>query len=272
MVRHSSYPPDIKMGKFHNPVHKFSFPSPNTAASSTASHSLGNTPFRRISFQEMQVRKAKGLCFNCDEKFTPSHKCATRKLLLLQWEDEPPDDLNQDTADFVVELDTSQSPDDSPSKLALNAMNSAALSGTLRFTGMIHGQPVQMLLDGGSDDNFIQPRLVQFLNLDVQPTTPIKVLVGNGNALQVEGYIPQLQVTVQGNTLQLPVYVLPIEGAKLILGAAWLATLGPHMVDYQSKYIQFIPIRNLLNYKERCPQYLSPPLLTSCKDCPLLNQ
>lgn len=48
-------------------------------------------PYQKISFNEMQIRKVKGLCFNCDEKFTPSHKCANRRLLLLKWEEEPPD-------------------------------------------------------------------------------------------------------------------------------------------------------------------------------------
>lgn len=44
--------------------------------------------------------------------------------------------------------------------------------------------------------------------------------MGNGTTLQVEGCIPNLSVTVQGNQIQLPMYVLPIAGAKMILGAA----------------------------------------------------
>lgn len=118
-------------------------------------------------------------------------------------------------------------------------MNSSTLSGTLRFTGTIHGHPIKILLNGGSDDNFIQPCLAHFLNLDIQPAIPIKVMVGNGTALQVEGCIPDLSIIVQGNQIHLPVYLLPIAGAELILGAAWLATLGPHMVDYNARFIQF---------------------------------
>lgn len=138
-----------------------------------------------------------------------------------------------------MEVKKEQPEEESISKLSLNAMNSAPLSGTMRFIGSIHGHPIAILLDGGSDDNFIQPRVAKFLNLQVQPAHPIKVLVGDGNALQVEGSIEDLQVTIQGHQLQIPVYLLPIAGAELILGAAWLATLGPHMVDYQSKSIQF---------------------------------
>ena len=32
----------------------------------------------------MQKRRAHGLYFNCDEKFTPSHKCKGPQLLLLE--------------------------------------------------------------------------------------------------------------------------------------------------------------------------------------------
>ncbi|MCI24698.1 hypothetical protein A2U01_0045884, partial [Trifolium medium] len=34
-------------------------------------------------------------------------------------------------------------------------------------------------------------------------------------------------------------YLLPIVGADLILGATWLATLGPHVADYQALSIKF---------------------------------
>lgn len=55
------------------------FPSP---ANTTPSH------FWKMSFKEMQQRKAQGLCYNCDKKFSPMHKCANSRLLLLQWDEE----------------------------------------------------------------------------------------------------------------------------------------------------------------------------------------
>lgn len=38
----------------------------------------------------------------------------------------------------------------------------------------------------------------------------------------------------------MPVYLLPIVGADLILGSAWLATLGLHLADYASSTIKFL--------------------------------
>lgn len=38
---------------------------------------------KRITWEEMQKRREKGLCFNCDEKFTPGHKCKTKQAFLI---------------------------------------------------------------------------------------------------------------------------------------------------------------------------------------------
>lgn len=137
-------------------------------------------------------------------------------------------------------------------------MNSAAASGTMRFMGLIKGQAVKVILDGGSDDNFIQPRIAKFLQLEVQPTAPFKVLVGDGNALQVEGKIEELKVKIQECTLKFPLYLLPMAGAEVIIGAAWLATLGAHIMDYRSLTLQFFcegRFVTLCGEKENCPQY-----------------
>jgi hypothetical protein len=39
---------------------------------------------KRLTWDEMQRRRAQGLCFNCDEKFNVGHKCQSPHLLLLE--------------------------------------------------------------------------------------------------------------------------------------------------------------------------------------------
>lgn len=247
-VKRSQFSPDINVtavpGKIVNTVPKVIQTSNTPSQITGANYNNNSQPFKRISFNEMQLRKAKGLCFNCDEKFSPTHRCQTKRLLLLQWYEEPPDGEEQEVAEFVVELENSNSteesvPRESSPKSSLNAMNSAAATGTMRFIGSIKGQPVNILLDGGSDDNFIQPRIAKFLQLDIHPTATFKVLVGDGNSLQVEGKVDPLQIKIQGCKLSFPVYLLPIAGAEVIMGASWLATLGAHIMDYRSLSLQF---------------------------------
>ncbi|KAJ0020279.1 hypothetical protein Pint_30953 [Pistacia integerrima] len=41
-------------------------------------------PIRRLSWEEMQRKRAQGLCFNCNERFTAGHRCQKPQLLLLE--------------------------------------------------------------------------------------------------------------------------------------------------------------------------------------------
>ena len=41
-------------------------------------------PLQRLSPAQMEERRKKDLCFNCDEKFQPGHHCKSAKLFLLE--------------------------------------------------------------------------------------------------------------------------------------------------------------------------------------------
>ena len=54
--------------------------------------SISNTAFsiiksaptmKQLSWEGMQKRRTQGLWFNCDEKFTPGHKCKCPQLVVL---------------------------------------------------------------------------------------------------------------------------------------------------------------------------------------------
>lgn len=48
------------------------------------SSAKNTTTVKRLSWDEMQKRRAHGLCFNYDDKFTPRHRCRGSQLLLLE--------------------------------------------------------------------------------------------------------------------------------------------------------------------------------------------
>ena len=113
------------------------------------------TPIRKISPAEMQLRRDKGLCYFCDEKFTFNHKCANKQLLMLMTkeeeiathpEPEPPDPIQH-----------AKEPNSSDHHLSLNALKGVTGIGNIRFTAQLHGSIIQVLADGGSSDNFVQP-------------------------------------------------------------------------------------------------------------------
>lgn len=98
---------------------------------------------------------------------------------------------------------------------------------------------MQILLDGGSSDTFIQPRIVKSLKIPVEPAPPFRVLVGNGHYLQGNSKVHDVDLEIQGNRIRISAHVLPVTGSDIRLGATWLATLGPHIADYRAGSIKF---------------------------------
>lgn len=45
-------------------------------------------PIKRLTTTEMVTRRNNGLCYYCDELFTPGHKCQSKQLFMLVAEDE----------------------------------------------------------------------------------------------------------------------------------------------------------------------------------------
>lgn len=142
-----------------------------------------------------------------------SSLCATNYIL----EDHPPDDQK-----IMIE---GKSEDDETHHLSLNAMWGSHGVGTIRFTGQVGSITVNTLVYGGSSDNFIQPIVAQVLKLPVEPVHDLRVLVGNGEIVSVEGIIQQLP--------------LQISVTYIILGSTWLAILGPHVADYAALTLKF---------------------------------
>lgn len=184
----------------------------------------------------MQVRRDKGLCYYCDDKFSFQHRCPNKKSFLLQLDDISPDDPDPKPPDNVPIDAAMPTPDHHSS---LNAMKGSNGVGTLRFYGQIVGLPVQILVDGDSSDSFIQSWIAHFLRLPIEPAPAFQVLVGNEQTMVVEAKIFALKVTIQGHELTVPVYLLHVVGTDVILGSNWLATLGPHVADYATLSLKF---------------------------------
>ena len=235
-----SYNPTPQSPKFNPPIYKTSTLNTNQNTSNTPLLPSPPKPsnLKKLTPADIQFRRDKGICFTCDEKYSPIHRCTNKHYYLIQCEDQQ--DEEQDAVSVQEEAAAIVSPNDDQSHhLSYHAMNGTHERGTIRFTGSINGTEIQILVDGGSSDNFIQPRLAKFLQLPIEPTPRLKVIVGNGDLLECEGVVKQIPVHIQGHSLSISAYVLPIAAAELVLGTQWLATLDTHLVNYNKRFIKF---------------------------------
>lgn len=154
-----------------------------------------NPKIKYISPAKMQVRRDKGLCYWCDDKFSFSHKCPNKYLMMLQLIDDS--DLEAETKPLDITIATAAMLDGAH-HLSLNAMRGFTGVGTIRFTGHINNISVQILVDSGSSETFLEPRIAKFLKLPIEAKPSFSVLVGNGQIMETEGWVRQLPVDIQG--------------------------------------------------------------------------
>jgi len=146
------------------------------------------THFRKLTHVENQFRRANGLCFTCDEKFSPSHCCASKPYFIIQFLEELP--LDQE------HLNTTDPPIPEPEHgemethhLSYNALTGIPTKHSIWFFGHVKGRQFCILMDDGSSDSFIHPRLASSLDLTVRHTSTFKVKVDSSELLQWGSYI-----------------------------------------------------------------------------------
>ncbi|XP_058784354.1 uncharacterized protein LOC131659138 [Vicia villosa] len=246
---------------FSNAYHKTSAPSANTMSkppniSNTQSPSPfkaqtssapSKFPIKRLSQAQLQERRAQCLCFNCDEKFVIGHKCSTSRFLILMADEEPT--CEPTNLEDIVESEIEQDLNDTYFHISPQDLTGQFSPQTLKFKGKIGGLSVMVLVDTGSTHNIMQPRIAQHLNLTSTPITQFSVMVGNGSHLKCEGICNNVPITLQTELFHLPFYLLPIEGADVVLGMAWLRTLGPLQADFSIPSISFTHHNNLITLK-----------------------
>jgi Reverse transcriptase (RNA-dependent DNA polymerase)/RNase H-like domain found in reverse transcriptase/Integrase zinc binding domain/Retroviral aspartyl protease len=183
-------------------------------------------PVKRLTAEEMQLRRHQGLCFNCDEKFTPGHRCKGRPTLLYL------EGIEEDLGDFDNHNFNLTNSEPTEPEISLNALLGRYGAKSMRMLGHIQSQPVQVLVDGGSTNNFIFRRAAQFLNLPSAPTQLFRVRVGNGEALQCAAYCQAVPLYIQSHLFTTDLFIL-------VLGVQWLEILGPILTDWSQLTMEF---------------------------------
>lgn len=189
-----------------------------------------------LTQEEITSHRKRGLCFNCNEKFHRGHRCASRAFLLITKDDNP-------SLPHIEAYDPLPEPldpmDPYPTQISFNCLAGHVAPETLRFLGLVGGQAVVLLVDEGSTYNFIQQHLVTRLGLSPCPTTPLRVMVGNGQQLECTCVYEAILVEIQETKFIVDLHVLPISGANAVLGVQWLKALGPVLTDYNSLTMKF---------------------------------
>ncbi|XP_028065295.1 uncharacterized protein LOC114268339 [Camellia sinensis] len=252
-------------------------PTPNNTAGVLGpplAPKVGQTPtnspvyVRRITSQEAQERREKGLCYYCDEKFNPGHRCQRPQMFMIE---ESP--LLEPT--IIMDLPEETELTEPLPEISFHAIAGTAHPQTFRVMGKLQNKAVTVLIDGGSTHNFIDQAIVTKFGLPVARDQKLQVMVANMDKIDCDGRCLGLILLIQNFLVQEDFYVLPAAACQVVLGVQWLATLGPIETDYSKLTMSFQqggkPYR-FQGLKQSTPTALSDKELLNLKGIALFFQ
>jgi hypothetical protein len=188
-------------------------------------------PVQKISPLQMEERRKKGLCYNCDSKWNPGHRCVAPKLFLLEHVEVGENEIFADSpasvpvdpmSDLIEFSDGEIVPE-----ISLHAVTGSIHPKTMRVSGYLGNLKVVILIDSGSTHNFMDAALIHKLQLLINKASVVKVQVANGEVIVSEGKCDGVKVTVQEQSFTFDSYVIVLAGCDIVIGIQWLVTLGP---------------------------------------------
>jgi hypothetical protein len=189
------------------------------------------------------LRKARGECFTCGEKWAPGHKCSA--TVKLQFVEEllamlPGSDSEGDSSpENEVFVDALADTKESLYSISKQASQGAEHSRSMRLLGHIQGHDVLILVDSGASNNFISASMASNLS-GVQALLKLVCVKGaGGGILQGTSELPDCEWTCQGYFFHTSFKVLPLQGYDVILGMPWLEQLGLMQTHWIERWFQF---------------------------------
>ena len=184
---------------------------------------------KKLSWEEMKRKRSMGLCFSCDERYSPGHKCKKSQLLLMEGEDADDDEEEE----FVDSNETVEP------EISLQSLTGWGSPKTVRVQVEINRRKLVALIDSGATHNFIGEKEANRLGLKKTPTTPFNVRVADGHPLRCHGAYQKVAIELAGEIFIVDFYGLPLSGLDVVLGVSWLEKLGPILCDWKAQSMKF---------------------------------
>ena len=122
-----------------------------------------------MSPAETDERRKQGLCYYCDDKYSPGHKCKEPKFFQIDVTDNNSSEEAPPLGGPEDEVEEIQKDNELPATpkepvISLHALAGIYAPQTLKIRGFIKNRRVVVLIDSGSTHNFIHWRVVEVVH------------------------------------------------------------------------------------------------------------
>ena len=97
---------------------------------------------------------------------------------------------------------------------------------TMKVGGLLKQQPITVLIDTGSTNNFLNSKVAVHMNLPIENCNRFVVKVTNGRILKCDHRCPQVKLLLQDQEIIADFFLLPLDDYEVIFRIKWLMTLG----------------------------------------------
>ncbi|XP_057780007.1 uncharacterized protein LOC130998610 [Salvia miltiorrhiza] len=202
----------------------------NTPKGSTvvgvSDHKTSN--FRKLTPEEIEIRRKKKLCFNCDEPYQIGHKC--KKLFTIICEE------SQEEVELVLHA-VEEAEDDF--QISVNALAGQLAPDTIRLQGKVGRHSITILIDTGSTHSFLDEMAARRIGCEVEYTNPLLVTVADGGRIECNTRCPKLEWEMGACQFSSAMRLLRLGGCDMVVGVDLLRQLGPITFNFGEQNIKF---------------------------------
>jgi hypothetical protein len=109
----------------------------------------------------------------------------------------------------------------------------------MKVEGKVQNINLLVLIDSGASHNFISPKVTTALGLTITPTTARSIKLGDGHKVNTDGVCKDINMKLGEVDITFDALVLDLGGMDMVLGVAWLSTLGRVIMDWKAMTMQF---------------------------------
>jgi hypothetical protein len=190
----------------------------------------------------MDECQLKGLCYNCDEKYFPRQKCKGQNIFMAISEDILEEDVETPLVSESPKITDITPPSDPPKVelvISFNALTGFSTPQIVKLIGYIKHWKVIILVDSGSTHNFIHRRIAQETHCYIHAINNFQIMIANGGSMKCGGRCENVCLQIGDYHLKSHMFSIDMGGCDIVLGAYWLRTMGPILMDFKALTMQF---------------------------------
>jgi hypothetical protein len=184
----------------------------------------------------------KGLCYNYDDKYFQGHKCKEQNIFMAISEEISEED---EETPFVSESPESTDitpPSDPPEVepvISLNALTGFSTPQTLKLIGYIKHRRSSFWLIVATPIILFITTFSQETHCYIHAINNFQIMIANGGSMKCGGHCENVCLQIGDYHLKSHMFSINMGGCDIVLGADWIRTLGPILMDFKELTMQF---------------------------------